>query len=73
MTAEKLSKSKWSLPSFFQDVKISYHSDNSWKVQNGIDYFQSANIGQEFVINDATDDVINWVNKLINENNRDIP
>ncbi|MBI3190522.1 hypothetical protein HYZ41_02355, partial [archaeon] len=43
---EKISRSKWRLPDFFRNVKISHHSRKSWKKF----YFQSAYRGQEFVI-----------------------
>ena len=48
LTKGDLSRSKWELPEFFGDVKISYHDKKSRK----INYFQSASIGQEFVIQD---------------------
>jgi len=47
LTKDGMSKSKWCLdPSLFEVVKISYHTQKSWK--DG--YFQSAAKGQEFVI-----------------------
>lgn len=47
LTKKGFSKSKWNLDSIFKDVKISYHSKNSWK-KGG--YFQSTHKGQEFVV-----------------------
>ncbi len=60
LTKEGLSRSRWSLPDSFRSVDISYHSENSWK--DG--YFQSATIGQEFVI-DSSEEIENWARGLI--------
>lgn len=51
LTMDNKSRSKWKLPDFFKNIGITYHSVNSFK--NG--YFQSAAIGQEFII--KSDDV----------------
>ena len=56
-------RSRWNLnPNVFRDVKISYHSENSWK--DG--YFQSAGRGQEFVIH-ADEPAIEWASSLIKD------
>lgn len=60
LTKEGLSRSRWSLPDFFRSVYISYHSADSWK--DG--YFQSATIGQEFVI-ESSEEVEGWARGLI--------
>lgn len=60
LTKDGMSRSKWELPDFFNDLTISYHKKESFKP----DYFQSAAKGQEFVI-DANDDLIKWVMGLI--------
>ncbi len=67
LTKEKCSLSKWNLPSLFndKDVKISYHSRNSWRKG----YFQSA-YGpnrQDFVVDDNSC-VEEWAKKLIEKN-----
>lgn len=54
----KYSRSRWNLDAI-KKVKISYNK-NSWKDN----YFQSAPIGQEFVIEDNPT-VVKWVKKLI--------
>ena len=64
LTKEGLSRSKWDLPEFFKDVKISRHSDKSWKSEG---YFKSVDIGQEFIIED-NDDVENWAKSIIKNN-----
>jgi len=46
LTKQGYSKSKWKLPEFFREVKMSYHRPGSFRN----DYFQSALKGQEFVI-----------------------
>lgn len=56
-------RSQWELPSFFKDVKITYHSSKSWKST----YFQSAHRGQEFVIEENAE-ITKWAEKLINQN-----
>lgn len=63
LTKEGLSRSKWDLPDAFRQVKISYHSDNSWK--NG--YFQSTGRGQEFVI-ESNSKIEKWTRDLIEKN-----
>jgi hypothetical protein len=62
LTKEGLSRSRWSLPDFFRSVYISHHSEDSWK--DG--YFQSATIGQEFVI-ESSEEVEDWARGLIEE------
>lgn len=47
LTKEGFSRSRWQLPEFFKDVGISYHSSKSFKEEG---YFDSARIGQEFVV-----------------------
>jgi hypothetical protein len=66
LTKKGLSRSKWSLPYFFEDSEISYHSKNSWKA----DYFQSAAIGQEFVIKENKT-IEEWCKRLIGETQKD--
>lgn len=53
-------RSCWNLPSFFQNLKISYHDMDCWKK----DYFQSTGRGQEFVI-EENEDVENWLLEII--------
>ncbi len=63
LTKKGESRSRWDLdPKIFRNVKISYHSENSWK--DG--YFQSAGRGQEFVIH-ADEKVIEWARSLIKD------
>jgi hypothetical protein len=66
LTKNGETKSKWDLPDFFKDVTITHHNKSSFKEN----YFQSANIGQEFIIdcNDNVinyDNIINWVKNII--------
>jgi len=63
LTKKGYSKSKWELPSFFQDISISYHSKESFVD----DYFQSAAKGQEFII-EKNDSVSEWAKNLIINN-----
>jgi hypothetical protein len=58
LTKKGMSRTKWDLPAYFKG-KISYHSEASFKK----DYFQSANRGQEFVV-DADDKIMGWVKDL---------
>ena len=63
LTKQGESRSRWNLnPEIFRNVKISYHSGNSWK--DG--YFQSAARGQEFVIH-TDEKVIEWAFRLIKD------
>ncbi len=64
LTKLGFSRSKWELPAFFEKVKISRHSEKSWKEEG---YFKSVDIGQEFVIEDNKD-VENWAKQIINKN-----
>lgn len=59
------SRSKWNLLEIFKGVDISYHSQNSWKS----DYFQSAAIGQEFVIK-CTQDIEDWTKRIVEKHAR---
>lgn len=56
LTKEGFSRSRWDLPPFFKELSISYHSQNSFKK----DYFDSAKIGQEFVIQES-ESLLDWV------------
>jgi hypothetical protein len=64
LTKEGFSRTRWSLPDFFRDVKISRHSKSCWKPEG---YFKSVDIGQEFIIEDNVD-VTNWAKCLIKNN-----
>ncbi|MFC2036317.1 hypothetical protein ACFLUJ_09435 [Chloroflexota bacterium] len=59
LTKDGLPRSKWCLPEYFKNVRISYHSEDSWKS----DYFQSVARGQEFVI-DEDYQIENWAKNL---------
>ena len=58
LTKEGYSRSRWEFPESMRGVAIS-HNPNGWKS----DYFQSAAIGQEFVM-DGTTSVMEWVKDL---------
>ena len=60
LTKQGLSRSKWCLPDCFRDAEISFHNRDSWKEG----YFQSAPIGQEFVVKD-NEKVEEWAKYLI--------
>ncbi len=60
LTKEGMSKSRWELPSCLKDKRITYHSEKSSKIE----YFPSASIGQEFVI-DADEEILEWVKDLV--------
>lgn len=62
LTKKNYPKSRWDLPKFFKinKVDISYHEQSSFI----LDYFQSASIGQEFVI-EENNDVTEWAKKII--------
>ena len=60
---KRYSRSKWGLPKKdFHKVNISYHNQESWK--DNYDYFQSAAIGQEFVI-EENNKITEWAKKII--------
>lgn len=61
LTKPGMPRSRWGLDrSIFKEARISSHSEKSWKD----DYFQSAAIGQEFVIQ-PNPKVFEWVSGLI--------
>lgn len=60
LTKNGMSRSKWELPDFFKELKISYHNINSFVG----DYFKSVDIGQEFVIA-ANEELLNWTQQII--------
>ena len=63
LTKEGETKSKWALPDFFRETYISGQEKNPWK--DG--YFQSAGIGQEFVM-EATPQIEEWALDIIRRN-----
>lgn len=56
LTKEGYSRSRWQIPEFFKDVGISYHTSKSFKEEG---YFDSAKIGQEFVVSED-ESVTDW-------------
>jgi hypothetical protein len=60
LTKKGKNKSMWDLPGFLKQLKITYHKEESFIN----DYFQSADIGQEFVIQEDTK-LSEWVRKII--------
>ena len=64
LTKEGHSRSKWQLPEFFRNLSITHYSEKSWKKEG---YFKSADIGQEFVI-EENEKVENWAKNLIEVN-----
>lgn len=61
LTKKGLSRSKWCLPSFFKEAKISFHN-KAWREKD--EYFQSVGRGQEFVVGD-NEKVEEWAKGLI--------
>lgn len=59
LTKEGMSRGRWDLPEFFKEVQISHHPD-PWRDN----YFQSAAIGQEFVLN-ANPQILGWAKQII--------
>lgn len=55
-----VSRRYWKLPDYFKKVNITYHP-NPW--ENG--YFKSAGRGQEFVVKDATPEILEWTKQII--------
>lgn len=64
LTKPGYSKSKWDIPKNFKGLNISCHSEKSWKDN----YFQSARIGQEFVIQESYN-VEYWVKDMLDLDN----
>lgn len=60
LTKDGCSRSRWALPNSFRQISIG-HNPKGWKA----DFFQSAGIGQEFIIDDVNEDVIKWVKMLL--------
>ena len=60
LTKKGYSRSRWEFPEAMRGIPIS-HNPNGWKP----DFFQSAAIGQEFVMAGTTA-VMEWVKKLFN-------
>ncbi len=60
LTKEGYSRSKWDLPKVIKGKGMSYHNESSQKD----DYFQSAHIGQEYVIK-ADDEIKDWIIDLV--------
>lgn len=64
LTMPGMAKSRWKLPDFFKEVKISCHSKESFKPEG---YFQSVRIGQEFVVSEDAR-VTEWAKNIIINN-----
>lgn len=60
LTKDGYSRSKWAILDWFDQVEISYHTKKSIKDE----YFQSAYIGQEFVVSENSL-VTKWAKKVI--------
>ncbi len=60
LTKKGYSRSRWELPDIFRDVEISHHTKKSFEE----DYFDSAKIGQEFVI-EENKHIENWALDII--------
>ena len=63
LTKEGLTRSKWELPDCIKDSDITYHGSYSRKEG----YFQSAMIGQEFVM-DSTPEIEKWILSIVEKN-----
>lgn len=59
LTAQGMSRSKWALPEFFKDIKISHRP----KQPADGSYFQSPSIGQEMVW-EATAESVEWLKNI---------
>lgn len=66
LTKDGMTRAKWDLPTVFQGKPMTYHSDQSQKE----DYFQSAMIGQEFVIK-SDQHMLDWVLDIVKKNRID--
>ena len=66
LTKEKMTKGKWELPQFMHELNISHHTGTNTYgfIEN---YFQSADIGQEFVIS-PSEKLTLWAKELIERN-----
>lgn len=66
LTKQGKTRSQWELPDFFKELNITHHSESNFKG----DYFQSARIGQEFIIEESKEskDVLLWAKNLITKN-----
>lgn len=67
ITKDGLSRAKWILPDVIKCKLITYHSDQSQKEH----YFQSAMIGQEFVIQ-SDQNIDNWIRDIVRKNRIDM-
>jgi hypothetical protein len=61
LTKTGYSRSKWKLPAVLEGKHMTYHDGSNKKA----DYFQSAYIGQEFVIKDTDENVRQWIIDLV--------
>lgn len=66
LTKPRLSRSKWVLPECMIGREISYHKPTSQKD----DYFQSAMIGQEFVM-ESSENIEQWIKRIASAQRRD--
>lgn len=63
LTKDGYSRSRWELPECLNRADMSYHDESNRKK----DYFQSAMIGQEFVM-DSTPEIEKWILSIVEKN-----
>jgi len=63
LTKDGMTRAKWDMPEVLKGKPMTYHSEESQKE----DYFQSAMIGQEFVI-DGDQEISDWIKGIIEAN-----
>lgn len=68
LTKDGHPRTHWNLPIIFKGKNISHHNANSWVKNNKTqeEYFQSASIGQEFVV-EKDEYIKQWAINLINK------
>lgn len=63
LTKDGYSRSRWELPECLRKVDMTFHDESSRRE----DYFQSAMIGQEFIM-DSTPEIEKWIISIVEKN-----
>lgn len=68
LTKDGENKSVWGLPTFFKDIKITFHNEGSGQIKENQFVLNSTYRGQDFVF-EANKDSENWIKEVLSHQN----
>jgi Nucleotide modification associated domain 3 len=66
LTKMNFKKSIWELPAEFREAKITHVNHLAYQTGDSKAIMKTAHIGQEFVLSDPNDGIIEWLNSILN-------